>query len=114
MSDRLFPQTTFQKVFCVTLLLGSYSASADLAAQASSQKTLEQRMQTIFFATGITRGCNEHVATDQHRQETCAIHPFEQCGTGIEFDVVKQRDLQQQLLNRFRLVSEDFFSEVVE
>src|SRR6185369_15801584 len=95
----LFPQTPFKKVFRVTLLLGRYAAPSNLASQATSQETLEQRMKPIFLATAVTGDRNENVTTHQRRQESRAICPFEQRRASIEFDVVQQGYFQQELLN---------------
>src|SRR5258705_13641777 len=109
-----FPQLTLDKIVGATQMLRGYTGAPDLTTQAASQKTLKQWVQAILLAATIAGHRDEYIATYQGRQDTRAVHVSIERGAPVEFETLKQRDAQQQLLNFLRLAGKNFLGEIVE
>ena len=114
MSNALFPGAAIQEIFGIPLLFLRHATPANVAAQTSSQKTLEQRVQPVFLTPAIAGYRYEDIAPDKIGKDSCAVHAFKKGGTCVQLDAVQQGDFQQQSLNLFRFVGKHFFGKVVE
>src|SRR6266851_936117 len=103
-----------QKVLGATTMLSRDAGRARFGAQATTQKALKQRVQTILFTAGIAGDGHKHVAALQRRQRNGTLHIQIKARASLNVDSIQQSQAGQELLSLRPLCRQYFFRKILE